>query len=103
MVEFHVQSSSDREKIIIGLVNSGHTVKVVEKPDTKRYLGILYYVQVEGDDLKNDQCFTKADLMAINQMKQYFTEYCKSSNGANIYYTTEGTVDLDKFFEKLNF
>lgn len=48
MVELLIQNYQDREKIIIGLVNNGFKVSVVERPDPNKYLGKLYYVCVEA-------------------------------------------------------
>jgi hypothetical protein len=50
MVEFHVQEYANREKILMGLANSGYKISVVERPDPNKYLGKLYYIQVDDTE-----------------------------------------------------
>jgi hypothetical protein len=52
MIEFKINNWLDREKVLIGLANSGYKVKVVEKvsPSPKYYGAKDFYVQVEIEE-----------------------------------------------------
>lgn len=54
MVELKIQSSTDREKLVVALANSGYGVKVVEKPHPTRYMSTEYYVQISEVENKPD-------------------------------------------------
>jgi hypothetical protein len=49
MIELKVQNYADREKIIVALVNSGYSVKVVERAHPIKYLQPEHFVQVLED------------------------------------------------------
>ena len=53
MVKLLIQNYQDREKIVIGLINNGFKVSIVERPDPNKYLGKLYYVCVEAPEKEN--------------------------------------------------
>lgn len=72
MIELLIQNYNDREKMIMSLVNSGYTVKLIEKPDPKKHSGKLHYVQItDGSPIEK-----------YEKVKNLFAEYVRRASEA---------------------